>query len=208
MKNLFGKSNNRIALDALIVTICVLANACILAGCGKSAETNTFLSIDKEGVVTSTIYEPFEQDYYDISELSDMASDEISYYNSEYISPKITLTEAQLLEDESMAKLVMTFDSSSDYSHFNQTLLFYGTVQEAVENGYELSAKLVDANGVPIDLGDKDYSDKHLIITKEKTRIVTPYNIEYASMGVSCISKKEADLTNVSADSVQLLLSK
>ena len=179
-----------------------------LAGCGADKDRETRVTLDKDGGVVSTIYESFEQDYYDISELSDMAAEEISYYNSEYISPRITLDETTRIEDEPYVKLVMTFDSCLDYSHFNQELLFFGTVQDAVENGYELSAALVDREGNKIDLGSGDFLDRHIVISSEKVIIDTPYNIEYMTSGVTLRDKKEADLTNVLSDSVQLLLSK
>ena len=137
-----------------------------------------------------------------------MAAEEISYYNSEYDTPRIEIAEAEVIEDESVAKLVMTFENSSDYSHYNQTRLFYGTVQEAMDNGYELSSALVDKNGNKIDLGSDDFLDKHIVITSEKTVIYTPYNIEYMTSGVALRDKKEADLTNVTNELVQMLLSK
>lgn len=180
----------------------------ILSGCGTDRDRESRLSLDKDGVVVSTIYENFDQDYYDISELSDMATEEISYYNSEYISPRITLDETTKFEDESYVKLVMTFDSCQDYSHFNQEVLFFGTVQDAVESGYELSAGLVDREGNKIDLGSSDFLGRHIVISSEKVIIDTPYNIEFMTNGVTLRDKKEADLTNVLSDSVQLLLSK
>ena len=182
--------------------------AALLCGCGQDKNRKTKISIDKNGGVVNTIYEEFTQDYYDVSELSDMASEEISYYNSEYVSPKISLTEVTKLEEEPYVRLKMTFESASDYSHFNQTSLFFGTVAEAVEKGYELSAALVNNEGQKIDLGSNDFHEKHIVITTEKTIIETPYAIEYMSDGVFLKDKKEADLTNVLTDSVQLLLSK
>ena len=193
---------------ALCPALSLFMGTMILAGCGADKDRETRLSLDKEGVVVSTIYESFDQDYYDISELSDMATEEISYYNSEYISPRITLDETTRIENEPYVKLVMTFDSSQDYSHFNQELLFFGTVQDAVDNGYELSASLVDREGNKIDLGSGDFLDRHIVISSEKVIIDTPYNIEFMTSGVTLRDKKEADLTNVLSDSVQLLLSK
>lgn len=182
--------------------------AMTLTGCGGDKQKDTSLIISKDGKVTNTIFEAFDQEYYDIAELSDMAAEEISYYNSEYDTPRIEIAEAEVIEDESVAKLVMTFENSSDYSHYNQTRLFYGTVQEAMDNGYELSSALVDKNGNIIDLGSDDFLDKHIVITSEKTVIYTPYNIEYMTSGVALRDKKEADLTNVTNELVQMLLSK
>ena len=171
----------------------------LLAGCGADKDRTTKISIDKDGVVVNTIFEDFSQDYYDVSELSDMATEEISYYNSEYITPKITLTEVTKLEDEPYVKMVMTYDSASDYSHFNQSQLFYGTVQEAMDKGYELSAGLVNNEGEKIDLGSSDFLDRHVVITSEKLVVDTPFNIEYMSNGVSLKDK------NIQNKSLKLL---
>ena len=67
---------------------------------------------------------------------------------------------------------------------------------------------MVDKNGNVFDLGYEDYLNKHIVITGEKTVIYTPYNIEYMTSGVELLDKKEADLTNVTTDLVQILLSK
>ncbi len=201
--NIFG--TGRIA----IIGLSVAASALLAVGCGSSDDNRTTIAINKDGSVQSTIYESFDKDYYDISELSDMASDEISYYNSEYISPKIILEEPELINDGKMAKLVMNYDSSDDYSHFNQVSLFYGTVQEAIDKGYSVTDNLVDPDGNKAEAFDlEEELSHHIIITDEKVYIIAPYKISYSTLGVTITDKKEADLSNATKDSIQLLLSK
>ena len=180
-----------------------------LSACGAGEEKVTSVAIDKDGKVTNVIYEDFGEEYYDIKELSDMAASEISEYNVEYSSPKITLEKAELVEDDTFARLTMTYDSASDYSHFNQVSLFYGTIEEAQKKGYEISGSLVNSTGEKIETSYlEDHKDRHIIITSDKSNIRTPYNIEYMSGGVTLVDKKEADLSAVTTDTVQLLLSK
>ncbi len=180
----------------------------VLGACGEAKGLESNISIDKDGVITSVIYDDFGENYYDLSELEDMAASEISYYNSEYISPRIELQKSELSED-GRVMLSMSFDSYADYSHFNQSEFFYGTVAEAVESGYSVSAELVDSFGDKISL-DKlsDIQDRHIIITTDKTNIATPYSIAYATRGVMRKDKKKADLSMVTENVVQLLLSK
>ncbi len=177
-------------------------------GCGATEEGQSGIAIDKEGAVTSVIYDDFGEEYYELSELTDMAAQEISYYNSEYDAPRIELTDAQTSE-EGIVRLAMEFSNSTDYSHFNQVTLFYGTLAEAEENGYKLSGDLIDSDGVKLSSVELDgLRDRHIIISSEKIRINTPYNIAYTTRGVLITDKKEADLSYVSEDAAWLLLSK
>jgi hypothetical protein len=192
------------------VAVLMLGTA-VLTGCGQNESNVSTISVDKDGRISYLIYEDFSKDYYDLEELSDMASAEISEYNSEYISEKINLESVESVEkdDATFVKMVMDFDSADDFTVFNEKSLFYGTVEEARENGFTLSPSLVNDDGekLPEDFLD-EHADRHVIITDDKTRIITPFNIEYATKGVKLNGKKEAELADVTADTVQLLLSK
>ena len=103
----------------------------------------------------------------------------------------------------------MDYETTSDYSYYNQVDMFFGTVAEARSSGYELNLNLVDEKGDKIDPSIIDRNpDRHIIITNDKTYIKTPYNIQYMSKGVTCPGKKEAELHSVTAEYAQLLLSK
>ncbi len=185
-----------------------IALSVILCGCGSEDSRETRITIDKDGVITSTIYDDFLEEYYDISELEDMATREISYYNSEYDSPKITLSDSKATDDGEVM-LSMQFDSYVDYSHFNQVTFFYGTLADAKESGFTISDNLLDSNGLKLSNEQAlELQDRHIIITSDKTKIVAPYSIEYATKDVVIKDKKEADMSEVSDDIVQLLLSK
>ena len=180
-----------------------------LCACGKETARVSTVSVDKEGKVESVLYDAFDKDYYSLDELKNMAEEEISDYNSEYENPRITLSDAQVLEEEGVVKLTMQFESAQDYSYFNQVDMFYGTVEDARNAGYELNLNLVDDKGDKIDPSIIDQNpDRHIIITSDKTNIKTPYNIEYMSKGVNSLGKKEAELHAVTAEYAQLLLSK
>ena len=186
----------------------IIALSVAICGCGSDDSRETRITIDKDGVITSTIYDDFLEDYYDVSELENMATNEMSYYNSEYDSPRITLSDSKAIDDGEVM-LSMRFESSVDYSHFNQVTLFFGTVTEAKENGFAISDNLVDSNGIRLSVDEfANLQDRHIIITSEKTKIVSPYNIEYYTRNVKIKDKKEADLSDVSDETVQLLLSK
>ena len=190
----------------VLITVAVLC--LLLSGCGREADFTTSVTIGKNGDVTNVIYESFEGDNYDLTELTDMATSEISSYNAECLSDKVLMESAELIEDGSIAKMVLKFVSYTDYESFNKTALFYGTVQDAVDRGYSVSADVVNADGEA--LGEDsltDYLDKHVVITKDKSNFVVPFNISYATKGVTFV-KKEADLSSAASDEVILLLSK
>ncbi|RKM56020.1 hypothetical protein D6855_15435 [Butyrivibrio sp. CB08] len=201
-------SFNKIAVAGSAAII----GALVLCGCGQSKENVSTMTIDSEGKVSYVIFEDFSEDYYNIDELSQMAEKEIAEYNSEYISPKIALEGTELIEVEEstpIVKMALTFDSYSDFSNFNQESLFYGTVKEAREEGYTISTGLVDGKGEKLpDSYLEDHQDRHIVITNDRAHIKTPYNIEYMSNGVNLNGKKEAEVSAVTADTVQLLLSK
>lgn len=192
-----------------VILSVLLLPSVLLMGCGNSKIETTTLNIDKDGKVRSTIVEEFGESYYDLQELSDMAAKEASVYNSEYINEKVFLESVTEDEKSKVVTMVMSFNSTSDYSHFNQVSLFYGTVQEALDKGYKVSDELVDKDGQSLGADAlKDNLDKHIVITTDRSNIITPYNILYMTKGIQLKSKKEAQLADVSADTVQLLLAK
>ncbi len=195
---------------SLLTGVAASMVALTLAGCGgdKISEV-TAVTIDKDGHVSNVIYEQFDKDYYDLEELSKMAEEELEEYNSEYMTPKITLDKVEAVEDGTYVRMSMNYDSASDYSNFNEETLFYGTIEEAEAAGYKVSDGLVDDKGEKIDSSfAADHPERHIIITNDKANIITPFNIEYTTKGVSLVGKKEAKLADATAESIQLLLSK
>ena len=68
---------------------------------------------------------------------------------------------------------------------------------------------LVDEEGNSFKMSElSDYLDKHIVISADKTCIVTPYSILYSTNGTVLENNKTADFSNVSSNIVQLILSK
>ena len=192
----------------IMIMIMMMPVFCI-SGCGSKAPKVTTLTVDKDGQVFGTIIEDFDEPYYDLNELTDMAAKEISAYNSDFLSEKVFLDSATEDQENKKVTITMHYNGTSDYSHFNQSFLFYGTVQEALDKGYDISDKLVDRNGAELGRNGIDANlENHIIITTDKTNIITPYNISYMTKGTTILSKKEAAFSEVSDETAQLLLSK
>ena len=202
-----GLSTNRIkGVTTAALAVCFFVVS--VYGCGEKKISETKITISKDGSINNMIIDEFGKDYYELSELEDMAADEISYYNSEYDSPRISLVESSVSEDGQVS-LSMDYSNYIDFAHFNQVTFFYGTVSEATDKGFSVSGDLVDSQGETISLDEiDDINDRHIIITGDKTGIIAPFKISYMTKGVVLKDKKEADLSAVTADIVQLLLSK
>ena len=197
-----NKMMKKIAVVFMTATIFV-----VLAGCGEEKKEITSIKIDRRGKITNVIYEDFPEDEYSLDEFESITTSRVEAFNNESLAEKITIDTIE--EEDSRIKVVMKYDSPSDYKKFNNTVLFYGTVKEAEEAGYTLTDKLVDREG---NASDKDllkkYKNKHVIIIEEKTDIIVPYKIDYISRGATFTSKREADLSGCRTQLVQLLLSK
>ena len=197
-----NKMMKKIAVVFMTATIFV-----VLAGCGEEKQDVTSIKIDRRGKITNVIYEDFPEDEYSLDEFESITTSRVEAFNNESLAEKITIDTIE--EEDSKIKVVMKYDSPSDYKKFNNTVLFYGTVKEAEEAGYTLTDKLVDREG---NASDKDllkkYKNKHVIIIEEKTDIIVPYKIDYISRGATFTSKREADLSGCRTQLVQLLLSK
>ncbi|MEE3495005.1 MAG: hypothetical protein VZR06_07590 [Butyrivibrio sp.] len=197
-----NKMMKKIAVVFITATIFV-----VLAGCGEEKQDVTSIKIDRRGKITNVIYEDFPEDEYSLDEFESITTSRVEAFNNESLAEKITIDTIE--EEDSKIKVVMKYDSPSDYKKFNNTVLFYGTVKEAEEAGYTLTDKLVDREG---NASDKDllkkYKNKHVIIIEEKTDIIVPYKIDYISRGATFTSKREADLSGCRTQLVQLLLSK
>ncbi|MCR5101799.1 MAG: hypothetical protein K6B41_10635 [Butyrivibrio sp.] len=182
----------------------------LLVGCGTfnpaDAEVST-ISIDKEENITSVVVDSFEQDYYDLEELRTMINSEISSFNIEYGEGCASLED--LTQEDGQVKMVMKYSSASNYSHFNQIALFYGTVSEALMRGYDLSVDFYNTDGEQVSAEDiSSLSEQHIVITADNSNIDTPYKIKYMTSGVTLNGSSEAILPETSDGNVYLILEK
>lgn len=204
-----NKAINKSSINKCAKGAAAILLTALLTACGEKSPEVTSVSIDKDGAVTNVIYEEFDKDYYDVSELESMVGSEIDSYNSEFISPRITLDGVELIDDSAFVKVSMTFKDASDFSSFNEEKVFYGTIEEAIDAGYEVSKGLVDRGGDALSEDFLDeHKDNHIVITTDKANFITPYKIRYMSKGVVLLSDKEAVLEDTTGESVQLLLTK
>ena len=130
----------------------------ILTGCsGETVEepirTSTIV-LAADGSFTQCRVEDFDRDDYQLSELDGMIRREVQDYVGEAAGDGQTVTVEQvssLEENDAQAMVALHFADSEVYKDYraqvdNQSCeLFYGTVQEALEAGYDLAGVLQDA---------------------------------------------------------------
>ena len=191
--------------------------ALLLVGCGQAKGPDkveeTTIVIEEKGGVISYLVEKFDKEYYDITELTSMAITEAAEYNTQRQADKgvpVTVDKIEELKDGS-EKIVVTYkyDSADTFSDFNGSVLFYGTVQEAVDAGYDFDGSLKSVRDGSFFTKEQILADsgKHVVITEEKVKIYCPEKVTYISDGVVYESNGSVDATQAK-DVVVILMKK
>ena len=111
-----NKMMKKIAVVFITATIFV-----VLAGCGEEKQDVTSIKIDRRGKITNVIYEDFPEDEYSLDEFESITTSRVEAFNNESLAEKITIDTIE--EEDSKIKVVMKYDSPSDYKKFNNTVL-------------------------------------------------------------------------------------
>lgn len=198
-----------------IMLIGVLA-AFLLTSCGEDIKVpedvlTTSISIDSEGVVTEYLVDTFDRDYYNIDELRAMATEEAGAFNSENKTGEenpINILDVKL---NSVKDVVVstTYDNADTFTAYTGSMLFYGTVEEAMSAGIDLQAVIKDVDDGTVLGEDKleDSKSRHIIITDAQAVIYAPYSPSYISDGAVYDSEKKT-VDTADAGRVVIILSK
>ena len=184
-------------LGMVFACTCLLS---LLAACGQKEEIqSTSLQIGKEGNIISTIVEDFDKAYYTTEGLEAMIQEEISSYNAKKVNA-VSL-ESVVASENMEGRIIVTinFASSEDYTNFNKEELFYGTISQAIEAGYDLPAKLVSVADQTKTIGREEVKamDKnHILIIAENTMVLLPRKAVYISEGTKLINHKGINVEN------------
>lgn len=173
----------------------------VLVGCGSDEEiTNTIIIQEDRQIIGITI-EEFDSEHYKGEELQTMLDGEVKAYNTKVGVDSIIAEPVEMLIPEEndevaiiRAKLHMTYKSAKEYEDFNEVTFFVGTVEEAIEEGFDLDISLVIADEPTTTTKITDIpaeEDITLVITDEKIQVRTTGKIKYYSDDVKVIDKKE-----------------
>lgn len=193
------------------VGICAIA----LVGCGstKMPETieKTTISVQKEGEVTVYLVETFDKSYYDISELTSMARKEAADYNTEKQQGEKVPVSVLQVEEIAGDNVMITYEyqDAETYMDFAEGVLFYGTVQEALAEGYNLEelplSSVKDGTLAKEGYLQQEAKEKHVLITDQKAEIYCPYGVTYISQGAVYNENGSVDTTAMNKNTVILL---
>ena len=175
--------------------------ACVLfvsaTGCGKQETVMTTIHINKDGSINHTIMEPFVTGTDgNVEELTSMIRQEITELPGE----GITVEDAVLTEDGKV-KVAMSFPDMKAFHDFNNiettedSVFFYGTVDDCVLAGFDLNSITVYENGSPSGkslTGDaiREHGSWHILIydnamnNYEPVEIRMYEKIHYATAGI------------------------
>lgn len=189
--------------------------AVLAAGCGaaklpEKIETTT-ISIDKEGGITSYLVEEFDKEYYDVSELMQMAVEDAAAYNEEhqdYEKIPVAVTDVSAMDGERVV-VQHSYSGAEAYAGYNEGEFFYGTVEEALLEGYDLSALLLGVKD-QIPLGQEKLMEKpektYILITDAKAAIYCPRKVTHVGDGV--IYQEDGSVDTTLVDGVVVVLMK
>ncbi len=171
-------------------------------GCGEKETVMTTININKDGSIGHTIMEPFETGTDgSVEELTNMIRKEIAELPGE----GITVEDAVLTEDGKV-KVNMSFPDMKAFHDYNNiettedSVFFYGTVEECAAAGFDLNSITVYENGHPSGkslTGEsiREHGSWHILIydnamnNYEPVEIRMYEKIHYATAGVNTDGK-------------------
>lgn len=126
----------------------------ILSGCGKTTVEVTTIAIQKDGTIVHTMVENFGEESVDM--LQSMMQEKVDIYNDDNSGTEGSITINTVETDEGMVKVVMTYPDAASFDGFmNMDVVavdpalrapfFYGTVEDAYMQGYDMEISLESA---------------------------------------------------------------
>lgn len=168
----------------------VLAVLLCLVGCAntQTAVTTDTLCLSDQSAVTYEIVSDFLESYYDITELTQMAQEEIDAYGTGVLISKATV-------EEGVLHFAYTFDSLLHYAAFMETSCYQNTVAAALANGYKADTKLVSAKNADqvLTIGDASVRERNLFIWNEDIAVRCDGTVLYYSENLKVINKTDVE---------------
>lgn len=173
----------------------LLGVALLLVGCGQEkgpdeVDTTSIVIDSRGGVVSYLVDDEFDREYYVLSDLTSMVIEEAAAYNTEHqqgeTSP-VTVDGVEAFDDGTRVVVTQRFDSAETFADFNGAILFYGTVEQALGEGYDLEVSLTGAKDGAAFAGERllEAPQQHVLITDQKAVIYCPAKVTYVSDGVA-----------------------
>ncbi len=163
----------------------------LLTGCGTAKVPDeigkTTVAIEEDGQIRYWLTGEFDKEYYDISELNQMAVEEVQNFNAEKQYSVVVENVRAADGDEDSVIVQYLFDNWGAYTAFNEESLFYGTIADARLRGYKINAEFVDVKDSGIYTAEEviDSNDRYIVITNVRADVYLPEKVTHVSVGVS-----------------------
>ena len=184
-----------------------MAAAVLLAACGKGADTprqESTVVVSKTGSFSVTSVESFDESLYSREELERRIDEELTAYNAagdDADGSKKAVRLVKLEVRDGRASLLMDYASASDYAAFNDTVAYFGSVQLAGLEGYDLSPLLSAPSQVENDVllsgaEIERLGNHNLVIVSEPVLVELPSDIMYCTDNTAVIDKRKAAVSD------------
>ena len=186
------------AAAAIIVIAVILVLIAVTDSVGSNEYTASTVELLKNGKIRVTSVESFDQDYYDAEELEETVKDAISEYGD-------GVSQDYLDVSDGSAKLILTYDSAEDYVAFNGTDLFFGTVAEAEEAGYDFQSIMSavsqeDTSKILTEATLDQLLENEVLILFEQADVVTWKDMLYATSNLGVTDSTHATAIDTISD--------
>ena len=196
-----GKHRSRVILAAaavIIVAAVILMLIAVTDTVGSNEYTSSTIELLRNGKIRVTSVESFDQDYYDAEELEETIKDAISEYGD-------GVSQDYLDVSDGSAKLILTYDSAEDYVAFNGTDLFFGTVAEAEEAGYDFQSIMSavsqeDTSKILTEATLDQLLENEVLILFEQADVVTWKDMLYATSNLGVTDSTHATAIDTISD--------
>lgn len=193
----------------LLTTILILTLFMIfgLTGCSEEEVipvTEPTVEVTAEGDLIAYLVEDFDKEYYDLGELETMVREEVADFVREQDLVSEDGKEGMSVESVAMAAdgskkvvVALRFANSEIYADYFDAEAFFGTVSQAQNAGYELSAALTSVKDGEIFTEEdaKKYGKKKILIIEGSMVVRCPKEVLYIGTNTSLTEKGFVDCT-------------
>lgn len=195
----------------ITMIIMVMALMYVMVGCGKvnaSPSDMDTLSVMKDGSIVQMIIDHFDQNYYDVEELSAMTQEKIGLYSE---GDGDIVCEA-VEENDGVITVKIAYQTGEAYADFNGSEFFFGTVRDAASAGYSIKDMVSNDGQALTDAELEQLGDNHAVIIQteaDEELCVNVYDkILYISADAVLSGKKDAIIEAGEEDKLSCIIFK
>lgn len=184
------QSEDRFIMKKNRVVGLVLAVLLCLVGCvnTQTAVTTDTICLSDQGTLTYEIVSDFSESYYDVTELTQMAQEEINAYG-------VGVSISKAAVENGVLRFAYTFDSALHYAAFMETSCYQNTVAAALANGYKSDTQLFSVKDAErmLTIGDASIRERNLFIWNEDVAVRCDGTVLYYSENLNVINKTDVE---------------